>query len=502
MATYTYNPTGTTTNYGDWNPSVGALQTQLNEKNKAYIGQGWTPLIVDSKLGPLTQAAMSWKPQTQVNNSPSVNGLIGNTYQDQTAQDALDLQKRAMKGEDIAGYEQIRSDQIAAIQDRINTLNQIYDQQLQNARLQGQGLIGSGTALLANRGLAGSMRGETIKSNIIDANQKVYSAIDAERNSKIQEILGLANQRAVEMATAKRESMLSGAKSYIENLKGQDEQRKGWIANTAAALVSAGIDPNSMSPEDLNTLKESAKKAGVTVENIYSEYLRQQKQSELDAQKDYPASYQEYQLAKKDGYTGTYNDYQNLDANRKALVARAGVSGLTTYQLLGFKNQIEDNMRQDPAIKTYIDFVNFGVDNVVNSYNKGNINNISDTLLMRSLAKVTDPPTGVREEEYRTFEDAIGSLNKVFVTPKKWVGKGRLTEEGRQQMVDELLSRYDSRLKEYNNSYDYYSDQAKEYGITIPPKYTTSSDNLTNIETKEYQGHTYIKVNGGWQLQQ
>jgi hypothetical protein len=32
-----------------------------------------------------------------------------------------------------------------------------------------------------------------------------------------------------------------------------------------------------------------------------------------------PTSYQEYQLAKQEGYTGTYNDYQTMDANRKAV---------------------------------------------------------------------------------------------------------------------------------------------------------------------------------------
>lgn len=47
---YTYNAQGSTTNYGDWNPSVVALQQQLNAK-----GAG---LVVDGKLGPKTQAAM------------------------------------------------------------------------------------------------------------------------------------------------------------------------------------------------------------------------------------------------------------------------------------------------------------------------------------------------------------------------------------------------------------------------------------------------------------
>lgn len=49
MATYTYNQSGNTTNYGDWNPSVSQLQQQLNQ-----LG---AHLEVDGKYGPETQSA-------------------------------------------------------------------------------------------------------------------------------------------------------------------------------------------------------------------------------------------------------------------------------------------------------------------------------------------------------------------------------------------------------------------------------------------------------------
>jgi len=42
---------------------------------------------------------------------------------------------------------------------------------------------------------------------------------------------------------------------------------------------------------------------------------------------DHPASYKEYLLAKKEGFTGSYNDYQNMDANRKAVRIRVGSNG-------------------------------------------------------------------------------------------------------------------------------------------------------------------------------
>jgi len=51
-----------------------------------------------------------------------------------------------------------------------------------------------------------------------------------------------------------------------------------------------------------------------------------------------PTSYKEYQYAVKDGYTGTYNDYQNMDANRKR-----SVSNNTT---INQTNKTEDRVRQ------------------------------------------------------------------------------------------------------------------------------------------------------------
>lgn len=47
---YNYNPTGSSTNYGDYNPAVLALQQSLNARG--------AQLKLDGKLGPKTQAAM------------------------------------------------------------------------------------------------------------------------------------------------------------------------------------------------------------------------------------------------------------------------------------------------------------------------------------------------------------------------------------------------------------------------------------------------------------
>lgn len=58
--------------------------------------------------------------------------------------------------------------------------------------------------------------------------------------------------------------------------------------------------------------------------------------------KQYPASYQEYLLAKQEGFTGNYNDYQTMDANRKAVRSTTNV---ITY------NQAKDQAQTSASSK-------------------------------------------------------------------------------------------------------------------------------------------------------
>ena len=163
-------------------------------------------------------------------------------------------------------------------------------------------------------------------------------------------------------------------------------------------------------------------------------------------------------------------------------------SGLTPYQIVSLTNQIEDNLRVNPAVVSFGQLVNFGVPQVIEQFNAGVSDSVSDTILMRTLAKITDPSTGVREEEYKTFEDAMGSLNKLYVTPNSWIGRGRLTDTGRKEMIREIQNRYDARLNDYNNQYQYYKNQAANSGVAIPPPYLVSTNqiNLTSADKKNY----------------
>jgi hypothetical protein len=63
-----------------------------------------------------------------------------------------------------------------------------------------------------------------------------------------------------------------------------------------------------------------------------------------------PATAQEYEYAKKQGYKGTFEQYQNEDANRKRSIVNVNSGGLTAGQTTAF-NSIVDKYNKSPLIQ-------------------------------------------------------------------------------------------------------------------------------------------------------
>lgn len=261
--------------YGTKGSDVLGLQQQLNK-----LGAG---LKEDSLYGNLTQAAYNkYKGQltpTQAPQATEAQQTIGSAFNfsDPTPgyeQDPIFSQynnnlAKLSRGEDIVDTEAIRQEKLTAVQDRINALNQVYAGELARVKQVGQGNIGSGTAILASRGLAGSGRGEAIRTGITDQNLAAEKAVESERLMAVQGILSGVENAAIEESRLRRESMLAGSKAYIENLKGQEERKSGYTTNLVGQLIAQGIDPKTMSPEELNSI---ASKIGVKTNDILSKY--------------------------------------------------------------------------------------------------------------------------------------------------------------------------------------------------------------------------------------
>ena len=178
--------------------------------------------------------------------------------------------------------EKIRRSYLSQFQDQINALNQVYDQQLAQARQEGVGRIGSGTAVLARRGLGGSPRGEAIKEQVLDKNRQVEGAIQAERAVAIQAIFGKATELAQKEAAELRAAKQKGATDYIEFVKGRNERKATNASAVVAALIAQGVDPNEMGTEELAAI---ASRIGVAPSSLLSSY-QQSKAAEDKAAKE------------------------------------------------------------------------------------------------------------------------------------------------------------------------------------------------------------------------
>lgn len=185
-----------------------------------------------------------------------------------------------------------------------------------------------------------------------------------------------------------------------------------------------------------------------------------------------------------------------LDTNQ-ALQDFSGTSstGKLTSDQLKTQNQIADNARQDKNISQFPD--------VRASYETArsaaeDASGTSDVVLMRMLAKISDPTTGVREEEFQTFGNAQGILKQygISLTKQMWTGE-RLNDYGRQQLLQQAQDIYDQRESAYNNSYDFYNNQAVNQGLpdgSVMPYYVapeTPQDKqptLAPVDNNFYKG--------------
>ena len=277
---------------------------------------------------------------------------------------------------------------------------------------------------------------------------------------------------------------------------------------TIAKLVSSRLDNQQAALGDMlsmvNSIYSASTQAAQTATELRGKRLDSLRKTAWDLYNEFSSLDKEITKEQRDLQTFAQKEGIRVQSEAKIAEAResaearyrapSGAEGkedLSEYQKITVRNQIEDNLRMNPSVSAFGQLVNFGVPVILEQFKSGGSDSVSDTVLMRALAKVTDPQTGVREEEYRTFEDSVGALNQVYVMPKKWKGKGRLTSDGRAAMIREIQNRYNSREKDYNEQYKYYKKQAQDTGLDIPPPYLITSQAGETPRLKAPDGSIY-----------
>ena len=226
-----------------------------------------------------------------------------------------------------------------------------------------------------------------------------------------------------------------------------------------------GLDSRGLETQlgGINTALESRQEKQKNEQDAYKTNLDLLlKKQQLD-EGGKPASVQEYEYAKKNGYDGSYIDYQNEDSNRKILAATiANATGLTPSQQAQFLN-VTNNYQKDALVQ---------------AYDKGQgLNAIADQVLANPdsatnqlkslyiLVKNLDPDSAVREGEialankttsyFQRFQTALESVYNGQVIPAD-------TAKDLANATKELVSAWEVGA---NARKERYTSQANVLGI-------------------------------------
>jgi hypothetical protein len=177
-----------------------------------------------------------------------------------------------------------------------------------------------------------------------------------------------------------------------------------------------------------------------------------------------PASVQEYEYAKKNGYSGTFSQYQDEDANRKRSIAAAGVggTGLTPAQVNSTVNTIAGAFDNEPIVKAY-NTVQEGYQTISNI--GVNTKNPSDDIaFIYAFAKIMDPNSVVREGEYNTIQKYAQTWadNFKFKADRIFSNTNFLTADAKQKMLNTLKPKVDTITSQYKNVESEYQRQIND----------------------------------------
>lgn len=224
------------------------------------------------------------------------------------------------------------------------------------------------------------------------------------------------------------------------------------------------------------------------------------------AAKDTATSIQEYQFAKRNGYTGSFTQYQNEDANRKRLANSTSVdpgataplySGLNSSTATAVRSQVT-SFKSEPAV------TNFGTVqegyNFVQSISNDTKNPSDDQALIYALAKTLDPGSVVREGEYATAQKYSQSLIDSYGSSVKQAikGTGFLTPDARKNIKQTIESKFNAAKRSYDQVRSTYvqgindltgrddgSKFVREY-TTTPTSSGTSGNTFSSPSGKTY----------------
>ncbi len=200
------------------------------------------------------------------------------------------------------------------------------------------------------------------------------------------------------------------------------------------------------------------------------------------------ASIQEYEYAKSQGYKGSFSEYQNEDANRKAIIAKAGSGG---YGLSPAQTSTALKLSDDYEARSK-DFYT-----VRDAYNRiqevaKDVSPAGDLALIFSYMKVLDPGSSVREGEFANAQNAGSAFDRIGALYNKVREGTRLTQSQRSDFMTQAKSLFTASQKQQQQTADEYSARADKFGV--PADLVVRGVNATSADTPKAPSGGQIAV--------
>lgn len=254
--------------------------------------------------------------------------------------------------------------------------------------------------------------GKTPTQNVIDTYTEVFKQLGLtdiktayEKTLKDQQ--ELTNQMNDEIANVNNDPWLTeGVRvQRAQKIKSKYEQRLDTLSNFAK-LYDAQYEQGQKTAQYLvGQIETNTNKA---LE------LAQKELEAMDALANTP-DIKEYNLAKAQGYTGKFTDFQREMANLKAKASGGGTSSFTPYQK--FQAELSLGGKVDKLTASAKEVVNRAslATQAFNRFDRGETKDLNATsqVIITNFNKILDPTSVVRESEYSRSPEGQSYLNQL-----------------------------------------------------------------------------------------
>lgn len=388
--------------------------------------------------------------------------------------------------------------QISAVQAQYDSF--IKQQRDTNSRQEAsvnQSLLMGGTSRYAGVNAAGINQGQISYgiqqvADLVAKENMAISQLESAQADKNYEFVGKELARLEDIKKAKQDAVKSLNEKLLEankTLRQQTETRNNAIDNDIRAAI-LDAQKGGATPEQIKGMQDAL------TNHDYAGAIAAGGNS-LSNASGIIGEYNFYvKNAKAAGQAPVdFNTYQNMDANRKAKVAAAGVPGASGYSnsTLTKVQQIAGQFDNEQVVK---DFNN--ISQQIEAVKTAGESPTDDIQRIYAFAKVMDPNSVVRDTEYKTVQDYSQALfEKVGLKTKRiFDNDGFLTKEARNLMLTTLENRAKTTEKSYKNIYDEYGrrinkisggSDGKEFLTDYSKGYGNTGNDIVQSEQQKTQ---------------